>query len=289
MKSYLVTIFLLLFINTSYCQDSLYKLGPDSNRQPGVPKGSVTKYEWESKLYNNFREYYVYVPAQYDAAKPAALMVFQDGHTYMNDSGDQRVCVVYDNLIHQKKLPVTICLFINPGHTNNKYPENRFRVSNRSNEYDVMDDKYFSMLMNEIIPEVKKKYTISDSSDMHGIGGLSSGAICAFTAAWQHPEYFSKVLSQIGSFTNIRGGNNYPSIIRKTEKKKIKIFMQDGSNDLDNEHGNWWLANLEMEAALKFKGYDFKFVKGSGTHSGKHGGSILPESLIWLWRDATIQ
>ena len=281
----------ILFANTINClaQDSIYHLGPDSQRKEGVPKGVVTKYEWQSKLYNNFREYYVYVPAQYDLTKPAALMVFQDGHAYENDSGDFRVPIVYDNLIHQKKLPVTICLFVNPGHNTKDYPESRFRVSNRADEYDVLDDRYTIMLMDEFIPELKKKYNISNDPKMHGIGGLSSGAICAFTAAWEHPEYFHKVLSQIGSYTNIRGGNNYPSIIRKHKKKDIKIFMQDGSNDLNNEHGDWWLANLEMESALKFKGYEFKFEKGSGTHSGKHGGAILPESLIWLWSDIKIK
>ena len=280
-------LFLICFITSVACaaQDSLYKLGPDSQRKEGVPKGTVTKHEWQSKLYNNFREYYVYIPAQYDASKPAALMVFQDGHSYVNDSGDFRVPIVYDNLIHQKKLPVTICLFVNPGHTTNDYPQNRYMSRNRADEYDVLDDRYSVMLMDELIPELKKKYNISNDPKMHGIGGLSSGAICAFTAAWEHPEFFSKVLSHIGSYTNIRGGNNYPSIIRKHKKKDIKIFMQDGTNDLDNEHGNWWLANLEMESAFKFKGYEFKFEKGTGTHSGKHGGSILPESLIWLWSD----
>ncbi len=279
--------FLFFLLTTVACaaQDSLYKLGPDAYSKNGVPKGTVTKYEWHSKLYNNFREYYVYVPAQYDATKPAALMVFQDGHSYVNDSGDFRVPVVYDNLIHQKKLPVTICLFVNPGHNTKNYPQNRYASSNRADEYDVLDDRYSTMLMDELIPEVKKKYNISNDPKMHGIGGLSSGAICAFTAAWEHPEYFSKVLSHIGSYTNIRGGNNYPSIIRKHKKKNIKIFLQDGSNDLNNEHGNWWLANLEMESAFQFKGYEFKFEKGSGTHSGKHGGSILPESLTWLWSD----
>jgi len=281
----------ILFANIINClaQDSIYHLGPDSQRKEGVAKGVVTKYEWQSKLYNNFREYYVYVPAQYDSAKPAALMVFQDGHAYVNDSGDFRVPIVYDNLIYQKKLPITICLFVNPGHNTKDYPESRFRASNRADEYDVLDDRYTTMLMDEIIPELKKKYNISNDPKMHGIGGLSSGAICAFTAAWEHPEYFHKVLSQIGSYTNIRGGNNYPSIIRKHKKKEIKIFMQDGSNDLNNEHGDWWLANLEMESALKFKGYEFRFEKGSGTHSGKHGGAILPESLIWLWSDVKIK
>lgn len=287
MKKILFLVFLIVTVACA-AQDSLYKLGPDSQRKDGVPRGMVTKHEWQSKIYNNnFREYYVYVPAQYDASKPAALMVFQDGHAYVNDSGDFRVPVVYDNLIQQKKLPVTICLFVNPGHNSKTYPQSRFAASNRADEYDVLDDRYATMLMDEIIPELKKKYNISNDPSMHGIGGLSSGAICAFTAAWEHPEYFSKVLSQIGSYTNIRGGNNYPSIIRKHKRKDIKIFMQDGTNDLNNEHGNWWLANLEMESALQFKGYELKFEKGTGTHSGKHGGSILPESLIWLWSDIT--
>jgi len=286
-----IILVFILFAITINClaQDSIYYLGPDSKRKDGIPKGVVSKNEWQSKMYNNFREYYVYVPAQYDSTKPAALMVFQDGHAYLNDSGDFRVPIVYDNLIYQKKLPVTICLFVNPGHNTKDYPENRFRASNRADEYDVLDDRYTTMLMDEIIPELKKKYNISNDPKMHGIGGLSSGAICAFTAAWEHPEYFHKVLSQIGSYTNIRGGNNYPSIIRKHKKKDIKIFMQDGSNDLNNDHGDWWLANLEMESALKFKGYEFKFEKGSGTHSGKHGGAILPESLIWLWSDIKIK
>ena len=285
MKKYFSILFLTTVVALCSAQDSLYKPGPDSQRKEGVLKGNVSKYEWQSKLYNNFREYWVYVPAQYDSTKPAALMIFQDGHSYVNDSGDFRVPIVYDNLIYQKKLPVTICLFVNPGHNTKDYPGNRFRASNRADEYDVLDDRYATMLMEEIIPELKRKYNISNDPKMHGIGGLSSGAICAFTAAWEHPEYFHKVLSQIGSYTNIRGGNNYPSIIRKHKKKDIKIFMQDGSNDLNNEHGDWWLANLEMESALKFKGYEFKFEKGSGTHSGKHGGAILPESLIWLWSD----
>jgi len=279
----------ILFANACFCQDSLYKLGPESFRKEGVPKGSVTKYEWQSKLYNNFREYWVYVPAQYDSDRPTALMVFQDGHTYVNDSGDFRVPVVYDNLIHQKKLPVTICLFLNPGHNTKEYPENRYRASSRADEYDVLNDKYATMLIDEIITELRKKLNISNDPKMHGIGGLSSGAICAFTAAWQRPDYFHKVLSHIGSYTNIRGGHSYPFLIRNHKKKDIKIFMQDGTNDLNNEFGDWWIANLQMESAFKFKGYDFKFEKGVGAHSGRHGGAILPESLIWLWSDIKVK
>ena len=285
MKKYFSILFFVTIVIVCSAQDSLYKPGPDSKRKEGVPKGVVSKFEWQSKLYNNFREYWVYVPAQYDSTKPVAIMVFQDGHSYVNDSGDFRVPIVYDNLIYLRKLPVTICLFVNPGHNTKDYPENRFRVSNRADEYDVLNDKYATMLIDEIIPELKKKYNISNDPKMHGIGGLSSGAICAFTAAWERTDYFQKVLSHIGSYTNIRGGHSYPFIIRNHKKKDIKIFMQDGTNDLNNEFGDWWLANLQMESALKFKGYDFKFEKGIGTHSGKHGGAILPESLIWLWSD----
>lgn len=289
MKQLLLSAFLFIHGLSLTAQDSLYKLGPDSQRQTGVPAGTVSKYEWQSKLYNNFREYYVYVPAQYDSTKPAALMVFHDGHSYVNETGDFRVSIVYDNLIYQNKLPVTICLFVNPGHSSKEYPQNRFSASNRANEYDVLNDKYVTMLIDEIIPELKKKYNISGDPKMHAIGGLSSGAICAFTAAWQRPDYFHKVLSHIGSYTDIRGGHSYPFMIRKNKKKEIKIFMQDGSNDLNNEAGDWWLSNLQMESAFKFKNYEFKFEKGLGTHSGKHGGSILPESLIWLWSDFKIK
>ena len=285
MKNLLLFIATIVFISTSFAQDSLYKLGPNSQRKIGVPQGMVTKHEWESKLYNNFREYYVYVPAQYDSTKPAALMVFQDGNAYAIEIGEFRVPIVFDNLIDQKKLPVTICLFVNPGHITKEYPQSRFSASNRAEEYDMLNDKYVSMLIEEIIPELKKSYHISDDPKMHAIAGLSSGGICAFTAAWERPDYFQKVMSHIGSFTNIRGGHNYPFLIRKNQKKDIKIFLQDGINDLSNEHGNWWLSNLQMESAFKYKGYEFKFEKGLGTHSGKHAGSILPESLIWLWSD----
>ena len=150
MKKYFSVLFLTTVVVACSSQDSLYKPGPDSQRKEGVSKGAVIKYEWQSKLYNNFREYWVYVPAQYDSTKPAALMVFQDGHAYVNDSGDFRVPIVYDNLIYQKKLPVTICLFVNPGNNTKDYPGNRFRASNRADEYDVLDDRYATMLIDEM-------------------------------------------------------------------------------------------------------------------------------------------
>jgi enterochelin esterase family protein len=285
-----ILIITAIVLNTITCysqsDESTYKLGPDSERQANVPKGTVTKYRWASKIYAGiFRDYYVYVPAQYDPKKAAALMVFQDGYAYAREDGDFRVPIVFDNLIHKKQVPVTIGLFINPGHNTPDLPENIFSGSNRMAEYDELSDRYVTFLISELIPELEKKYNLSKEAKMRAIAGLSSGGICAFTAAWQRPDYFHKVLSHIGSFTNIRGGDVYPSMIRSTTKKNIKVFLQDGSNDLDNQFGNWYLANLQMDAALKFKGYDYKFVAGTGGHNGKHGGSILPESLKWLWSD----
>ncbi|MDB5240004.1 MAG: esterase [Spirosoma sp.] len=260
--------------------------GPDSQRQAGVPKGSVTKFVWKSHVFpNTIREYYVYVPAQYTAQIPAALMVFQDGHTYVKEDGDFRVPVVFDNLIHQKAMPVTIGLFINPGHHGDALPTDPFRADNRSAEYDTLSSQYVRFLIDELIPEISRTYKLAESPTMRAISGLSSGGICAFTAAWQRPDQFHKVLSHVGSFTNIKGGHAYPSMIRKDAKRAIKVFLQDGSNDLDNQYGNWWLGNLQMDAALKYRQYDYKFVGGTGGHNGKHGGSILPESLRWLWAD----
>lgn len=271
--------------------DDAYQLGPDSQRQDGVPQGTVTKHEWTSTIFDGTkREYYVYVPKQYDGTQPACLMVFQDGHAYVDENGQMRVPVVLDNLIHQGEVPVMIALFINPGHLGETIPDSRWQASNRSFEYDTLSDLYSKFVAQELLPHVvaEQKLNISDDTDDRAICGMSSGGICAFTAAWEHPEWFSKVLSHIGSFTNIRGGHAYEAMIRKTPKKPIRVFLQDGENDLDNEHGNWWLANLQMEKSLKFKGYDHKFVGGTGAHSGKHGGAILPESLVWLWRDHVV-
>src|SRR5207245_8591345 len=158
--------------------------------------------------------------------------------------------------IHRKEIPVMVGIFINPGVFSDKFTkgkkDEKVPVSNRSFEYDTLSDQYVRFLEKEILPEVGKKYKLRQDAAGRGIGGASSGGICAFTVAWERPDLFSKVLSHIGSFTNIRGGDRYPGVIRKTEKKPIRVFLQDGSNDLDNAAGNWWLANLQMEAALKF-------------------------------------
>ncbi len=264
-----------------------YKLGPDSQPHEGVPKGTVTKHDWKSNVFEGtVRDYYVYVPKQYDAAKPACVMVFQDGDAYVKETGDFRVPIVFDNLIAKGEMPVTIGIFINPGHKGEKTPDKPWTANNRSFEYDTLSDQYSRFLLEEILPEVGKEYKLTDGAAGRAICGISSGGMCAFTVAWQRPDAFSKVLSHVGSFTNIRGGHVYPALIRKTRPTKpIRVFLQDGANDLDNEHGNWPLANQEMAAALKFAKYDYRFEFGAEGHNGKHGGAILPDSLRWLWRD----
>lgn len=262
-----------------------YTFGPDSLPQEGVPKGKVTPFKWDkSKVYEGtVRDCWLYVPAQYDGSKPACVMVFQDGGNYANDKGQFRVPVVFDNLIHKKQMPVTVGVFVNPGTFPGKGKGKGGR-SNRSFEYDTLSDQYVRFLEKEILPEVEKTVKLRHDAAGRAIGGISSGGICAFTAAWERPDLFSKVLSHVGSFTNIRGGDVYPGLIRKTERKPIRVFLQDGANDLDNLHGSWPLANLSMAASLKFMDYDYKLVFGEGGHNGKHGGAILPESLRWLWR-----
>jgi enterochelin esterase family protein len=279
-------ICILLFGVVAAAKDD-YKLGPDSMEQPGVPQGKIEKFTWKSEIFaGTVRDCWIYVPAQYNAKEPACVMVFQDGFNYMNTDpkkGAFRVPIVFDNLIHKKEMPVTVAIFINPGLFPGKEPKKG--GSNRSVEYDTLSDKYACFLEEEILPEVGKKVNLRQDAAGRGIGGISSGGICAFTVAWERPDLFSKVLSHVGSFTNIRGGDRYPGMIRKTPNKPIRVFLQDGSADLDNEHGNWWLGNLQMEAALKYKKYDYKTVWGDGGHNGKHGGAILPDSLRWLWRD----
>lgn len=268
--------------------DSQYKLGDESQVKDGVPRGMVTNHVFRSKVFaDTIRNYSVYVPKQYDAGKPAAVMVFQDGHAYLGPGGDFRANVVMDNLIHAGDMPVTIGIFIDPGYKREQLPEKRGwqpRPENRSFEYDTLSDQYSRFLIDEILPEVGEQYNLTDNPDQRAICGISSGGICAFTVAWERPDQFRKVLSHVGSFVNIRGGHNYPALIRKTERKPIRVFLQDGSGDLDNQHGNWPLGNQQMAMSLKFKDYDFKFVYGEGGHNGKHGGAILPESMRWLWR-----
>ncbi len=263
-----------------------YQPGPDSQPQD-VPHGDVRKATFaESRVFpGTTREYSVYVPRQYDAQKPACLMVFFDGGGFAKPDGAYRVPVVFDNLIARKEIPVTIAVMVNPGTFKAAEPPAKDR-SNRSFEYDSLGDANARFLIEELLPVATKGLNLTKDPAGWAICGNSSGGIAAFTVAWERPDAFRKVVSHIGSFTNIRGGYVYPALLRKTKPAKpLRVFLQDGSNDLDNLHGNWPLSNQDMAAALKFAGYDYKFEFGDGGHSGKHGGAIFPETLRWLWRD----
>ena len=282
--------------------DDVYKLGPDSLPQPGVPQGKVTGWEkLPSEAYpGTLHDFCVYVPAQYDPAKSAALMIFQDGQAFMNPTADYSVPTVLDNLIYRREIPVMIAVFINPGRKPEQ-PEASLkdwgdRSTNRPQEYNALDDKYARVIVDELLPVLNQRFNLSKNPDDRAIGGASSGAIAAFTVAWHRPDHFRKVLSTIGSFVNLRGGHVYPDLIRQSERKPIRIFLQDGLNDNRGIRGDgpeakynperdWHAQNRKMVAALTEKGYDVNFTWGIGTHSNKQGGAIMPEMLRWLWRD----
>lgn len=263
-----------------------YQPGPDSQPQSG-PHGEVRQGTFAtSRIFpDTTRDYFVYVPKQYDAAKPACLMVFFDGGGFMKPDGAFRVPVVFDNLIAKKEMPVTIAVGVNPGVVPPVLPGAKPRL-HRSLEYDSLGDANARFLLEELLPVATKGLNLTTDPAGRAICGNSSGGIAAFTVAWERPEAFGKVVSHIGSFTNIRGGHVYPALVRKTKPAKpLRIFLQEGSNDLDNLHGNWPLGNADLAAALKFAGYDHQFVVGDGGHSGRHGGAIFPDTLRWLWRD----
>lgn len=216
------------------------------------------------------------------------LFVFQDGHAYLNPNGQIRATVVLDNLLAEGVIKKCVAIFIDPGHKKATLPEKRGwkpYPENRAFEYDTLSDQYATFLIEEIIPEVAKTLKLTSLAKERVICGMSSGGICAFTVGWERPDYFKNVISHIGSFVNIRGGHVYPALVRSEDKKDLRIFLQDGSNDLDNRYGNWPLANQQMAEALKFKDYDYKFVYGHGGHNGKHGGAIFPDTLRWIFRD----
>ena len=292
-----------------------YPLGADSVEQPGVPKGRLigpTLFRSQA-IAGTVRQYWIYVPAQYTASQPANVLVFQDGQRAVNPKGVLRVPQVLENLIHKKQIPVTIGIFITPGHRGDEYPATlgTSNPNNRAAEYDSLGDAYTRFIVDEMLPEVAKSYNLTTNAAGRAIGGASSGAICAFTVAWHRPDMFRNVISLIGSYTSIGyrparddqpmqpGGDLYPTLIRKTPIKPIKIFLQDGSADLDNEHGNWFLANQQMLSALLYANraadtrkiagarYEVRHEWGDGAHSDAHGGAILPDILRWIWSDAT--
>jgi enterochelin esterase family protein len=279
--------------------DTFYRLGPDSLEQEGVPKGEMRgPFTLPSSAFPGTQHtYWVYVPAQYSAAEAASLMVFNDGQAFKAPEGNLRAHNVLDNLIHRREIPVMLAVFINPGRRPDQpepTPQNwGDRDTNRPTEYNSLDDRYPRVIVDELLPALYKEYNIAKDPDRHGIGGASSGAIAAFTVAWERPDHFRKVLSIVGSFTNIRGGHVYPDVVLKSEKKPIRVFLQDGRNDnraLTNtgsydQTRDWFYQNVRLMEALTKKGYDVNYAWGMNRHGQAMGGAILPEMMRWLWRD----
>jgi enterochelin esterase-like enzyme len=291
-------------------RQDLPAFGALSYLQAGVPSGTLSeKIVHTSKIYDGMKaEYWIYVPAQYDARTPVALMVFQDGQWYTDREGNNPALNVIDNLIAQKKIPVMICVFISPGDIEGSpgtptydfvkaYSEKWKRTlkdSMRSTEYDTVSDRYVRYLRDEVLADVTAKYNIRKDGYSRAITGLSSGGISSFNAAWQMPEQFSRVISWIGSYGSIQwkedpavpdGGQDYPDKVLREAHRNIRVWLQDGSNDNEGQYGSWPLSNLRLANALKLKEYDFHLSFGKGTHNSGQGAAEFPEEMIWLWRD----
>jgi len=292
MKHYNFSSFILFILISILTQPKVlalndYKPGPDSKIQPGVPQGEIISFKFEdSKIFpGTTRSVSIYIPAQYTASKPACLAVFQDGVIWSAP-------VVFDNLIAKGEVPIILGVFVTPGIVKSLDPTHALDRFNRSYEYDGLGDNYSRFLLEEVLPLVKKHKTskglpilISDNPNDRMIAGQSSGAIAAFTAAWEKPDSFRRVYTTIGTFVGLRGGERYSTLIRKTEPKPIRIFMQDGSNDHNTYGGDWWMANQSMERSLQFAGYDVNHIWGDGEHNSKHPTLVFPDALRWLWRD----
>ena len=286
MKSFALVV---LCAAAAACAD--YSLGPDSQPQPGVPKGVVTKYVLPpGKFYPGTpHNYSLYVPAQYDSARPAPFMIFLDGSGALGNG--TRANVVFDNLIAKHDLPPLIGIFIDPGVLPAASPDAQSRFE-RVFEYDSLSDRFASFLIEELIPEVQKKYNLSNDPNDRGLSGNSTGAVGAFMAAWNRPDQFRRVLSFIGTYVAMKGADSLPALIRKTEAKPIRIFMQDGKIDHITPDqpwgtfyaGSWPINNQVMYEAFQFAGYDVRLEMGTEGHSGRHGAAILPDALRWLWR-----
>jgi enterochelin esterase family protein len=281
-------------------EDAFYRLGPDSLPQDGVPKGKlIGPLHLPSQVFSNYTHtYWIYVPAQYDPKEPAGLMIFQDGSAMIATNGDMRVPNVLDNLIWRREIPVLITVFISPAITEGQpepSPANwGDRGSLRPQEYNEVTNLYARVIVDEFLPVITNQFNISPDPDMHAIAGSSSGAIAAFGVAWFRPDQFHKVISVVGSFVNLRGGQVYPELVLASERKPIRMFFCDGVNDNRSTRGtnstyditrDWHAQNVRLEQAMAQKGYDVNFTWGIGLHGQKQGGAQLPEMMRWLWRD----
>ncbi len=260
-----------------------YPVPAEATKQEGVPEGKIEgPFDFKSEIFpGTERQYWIYVPAQYDADKPACSLIVQDG---LNRAQQWRLPTICDNLIHAQEMPVTIGVFVTPGVVP-PLVENAQPRFNRSFEYDSLGDRYARFLLEELLPEVGKTYNLSNNPNDRALAGASSGGICAFNAAWERPDAFRRVISTIGTYVGLRGGNSFPMLVRKMEPKPLRVFLQDGSQDLNIYAGDWWVANQDMLSALQWAGYDVFHQWGEGGHNGKHGAAVMPAALRWLWRD----
>ncbi len=259
-----------------------YEPGPDATERAGVPAGRVTAHRHVGvAVYPGVeRGYQVYVPAQLAAGGRANLMVFLDGARYL--AGEANARVVFDNLIAAGAIPPTVAVFVEPGEAGPGLPIYGGN-DNRSVEYDSTDDTNARFLIDELLPAALQGLAITGDPRGRAICGLSSGGQAAFAAAWHRPQAFGNVVSHCGSFVALRGADAWPATVRRTPRKPLRVFLQDGDNDLDIVFGHWLHANRQMAAALAYAGYEHQLVVGSGGHSLKHGGALLPATLRWLW------
>lgn len=310
------TLFLLCLATLFAAQAQLnirtgLELTPDHYPQEGVPRGTLQgPFEFHSQIIEGtVRRYWLFIPAQYQASQPASVLVFQDGQRAVNPEGPIRAPQVMENLIAQGDMPVTIGIFITPGNRSEAYPDDlgMKNPNHRAQEYDAMNDRFTRFIVEEMLPEVGKTYNLTDDPEERAICGISSGGIAAFSVAWHRPDAFRKVYSGIGSFVSIGfrpdedpiklGGQDYPALIRREPIRPMRIYLQDGTHDLSNRWGDWFLANQQMVSAMKYANqyadehevagprYEVQAVWTDGEHSDKHPGALLPEALRWLWED----
>lgn len=284
-----------ILVSLDHLGDAPYHPCPEAFPADDVPEGTVVKHaDWaESEIYpDTRRDIFVYLPSGFDGGAPARLIVFQDGYGYVSRRGAVRATRVLDTLHAAGEVGQTVGVFVNPGvpagvvvAPGERHPD---AMAQRSDEYDSLTPDYGRFLLDEVLPFVSATHGVAFTDDPadRTVCGISSGGICAFTVAWMYPESFGRVLSHCGSFTAIRGGHNYPYLVRTTERKPIRVLLQSGEHDAETLSGDWPLANRTMARALDYAGYDHRFVFGTGGHSLRHGGAIFADSLRWLWRAA---
>ena len=267
-------------------QSNGYVVGPDSLPQPNAPAGKSFKFDLnDSKVYpNSTRTITVYVPAAYQADKPACVYIGLDGLGF-------RAPVVFDNLIAQHAMPVTIGIGLQPGWVNSATPPENPRYQ-RSLEGDSMTDQLARFILEDVLPAVEKHTTpdgkpilLSHDPNDRAVGGASTGGIGAFNLVWRRPDAFRRAFVSIGTFVGMHGGERFYIEVRKTEAKPIRVFMEDGIHDQQRDMGDWWMSNQTMERALKFAGAQLNHAWGVGTHSPKHAELVFPDAMRWLWQD----